>query len=67
MVNPIDVALAVDARATELARGVEREVRLVCAGRPEFQAIILHAIWRKIERMAADAETRAALRSSPDA
>ena len=56
----IALAKKIDARATELARGVEREIVIQCGGKTEFSAIILEAVARKIMRMARDATINAA-------
>lgn len=54
---------AVNARASEIAGRVEREIRIMCNGQPDFQAILLQAVASKLSVMAGQAETRAALKA----
>lgn len=57
--SPIELAKRIDVRAAEIARGVEREIAIQCAGQPAFMSIILEAVARKVMTMARDATLRA--------
>lgn len=44
----IETAKMIEARAQNIAIEVAREIDLACGGRPEFTAIMLHAVEIKI-------------------
>ena len=60
--NPQALALAkkIEDGAAIIAAQVAREIELRCGGNPEFEAIVLHAVERKIMTLRHAAQSRAA-------
>ena len=58
--KPIKVATMIAERADRIAADVLREIELRCDGRPEFAAIMLHAVERRIMEMRHAAQRKAA-------
>lgn len=56
----IKVATMIAERADRIAADVLREIELRCDGRPEFTAIMLHAVERRIMEMRHVAQRKAA-------
>jgi len=56
----IDLAKKIEDRAAALVADVAQDIRINCGGRPEFEAILWHAIEHKVAIATMDAETRAA-------
>ena len=60
MEKAIDLAKKIEARAAALVSDMAREISTRCAGQPEFEAILWHAIERKVTGAVVEAECRAA-------
>jgi len=55
-----DLTRKIEARAAALVASMALEVSANCGGRPEFEAILWHAVEHKVAIATMDAETRAA-------
>lgn len=56
----MDLAKKIEERADLIAADVKREIAIRCGGKPEFEAIMLEAVERKIMKLRHAAQLRAA-------
>jgi hypothetical protein len=59
MRDVLSVAIKIEDRAGKIATGIYDEISRACGGRPELEAIMLHAVERKIMDFRYAAERKA--------
>lgn len=60
MTDALSLSIKIAERADKIATGIYDEISLSCGGRPEFEAIMLHAVERKIMAFRHAAQRKAA-------